>query len=154
MRAISNEEFKIAYQSIDNKKIMYFASQPFAKMLSYDDLEHCKMIGLWQAMRKYDSGKSKFTSYLTNSVTWECLGALNREVFHSGVPIQSIINDFSSIEANDIIEQLDEYSQGIIRQRFTENLTYKEIGKVNGYSHETARKRVVRVLEKIREIVE
>ena len=51
----------------------------------------------------------------------------------------------------DIVTGLDDEDAQIIRQRFYENLTMKEIGVANGYSRETARRRVKRAIDSCKE---
>ena len=50
------------------------------------------------------------------------------------------------------IEKLDEESQRIIFKRFYESKTTKEIGKENGYGRETARRRIIDAVDKLKQL--
>ena len=50
-----------------------------------------------------------------------------------------------------VVEKLDDESRGIIYQRFFESKTAKEIGQENGYGRETARRRIISALEKLKQ---
>lgn len=46
-----------------------------------------------------------------------------------------------------ILDSLPKESEKILRQKYFERLTFKEIGEVNGYSRETARRKLKKAIE-------
>ena len=71
----------------------------------------------------------------------------------------SLISDISGfekeldeIEVLELVQQLDEDSQKIIFKRFYESKTTKEIGKENGYGRETARRRIIEAVDKLKQL--
>ena len=63
-------------------------------------------------------------------------------------------NKFDPIEISEMIEKLDDESKGIIHQRFFESKTAKEIGQENGYGRETARRRIISAIEKLKQCLQ
>lgn len=50
-------------------------------------------------------------------------------------------------QAKLILDSLPEESEKILRQKYFERLTFKEIGEINGYSRETARRKLKKAIE-------
>ena len=153
---ITNEEFKLALSS-KNKSIMNLASLPYLRFLSKEELEGCKLIGLWLALQHYDSAKSKFTTYLYNRVKWQCQDAL-KEV-HSDVTTSGNLDclvdgKFLEDTIEELIQPVDNESQKVISQRFREKMTLEQIGKANKYSRTTAQKRIQKSLKELRKVYE
>ena len=57
----------------------------------------------------------------------------------------------SDMNCYDILEGLPLDVSSIIKQRFVENMTMKEIGSANGYSRETARRKLLKAVKICRE---
>lgn len=78
-KIISNDEFNSAYNNIDNKLIMKKATKKFIYYLDKEELNSCKMVGMWKCLKTYkQESKMKFTTWLYNLVYWECLLELKR----------------------------------------------------------------------------
>ncbi len=63
-------------------------------------------------------------------------------------------NSFSyypAVTCYDILDGLPQDISYIIRQRYMENMTMKEIGSANGYSRETARRKLLKAVKICRE---
>jgi len=58
------------------------------------------------------------------------------------------------IEISELLDKLDDDSRYIIFQRFYESKTAKEIGEENGYGRETARRRIIQALEKLKQCLQ
>lgn len=78
-KEISNELMNEFLENNENQKIMNKAARPFRKVLDYDEVENCKRLAMWKALRSYDSEKgSKFTTFLYRGVYFECKGAASQ----------------------------------------------------------------------------
>lgn len=168
-RKISCEEFRKALHDEDNIKIMKSAirKSPVAKNLTEDEQESCKLIALWNSLQNWDNNPEiKFTTFLYKNVTWQCLlqRQINNKFYKRHITISND-NEFSNrnfhnyLQANDLeemmsfcLQKLPEKTVKILRQRYYENMTLKEIGKQNGYSHETARRNVNLAVKQIKQL--
>jgi len=63
-------------------------------------------------------------------------------------------NNLDSIEVSELLDKLDDDAREVIFQRFYESKTAKEIGEENGYGRETARRRILQALEKLRQCLQ
>lgn len=157
MNTVNDKEYCIAYNCVDNKKIMNFAAKPFIRLIDDDELERCKMIGLWIALQTYNKRKkTKFTSYLKSRVRWECLHYLisNKSMISLNKMKELSVGDgIDKIDLKEAISNLSNEAQKLIYQRFTTGLTFKQMGRLNGYSHETARKKLKKILTELRQIM-
>ena len=154
---INNEEFLIALKNQDNLRIMNKVCGIYSKTLSKDELHRCKLLALWKALSKFNpSLGKKFTSFLYNSIKWECqkeIYSVNKyrrgTVYHDGLFEHFERYDTDILDAIDILPQK---LSKVIKQKFFHSMTMEEIGRENHYSRETARRNVRRGLDKLREI--
>lgn len=160
---VSEIEFKEALENIDNIRIINSACSKYRNIIPAEDLQRCKLISLWEAMKAFDpEGGKKFTSFLYTRVDWECkkqvadiiknktrYAQVNEEIF----PIIGRIDakTFSEIDIKDSINMLSDEFQKVLHQRFFEKLTMEEIAKSNNYSRETARRHIINALKKLKE---
>ena len=63
-------------------------------------------------------------------------------------------NYINKLEVIDIINGLEPETANILEQRFYENMTMKEIGRRNGYSRETARRKLKNAIKTCKMICE
>lgn len=158
MRRISDEEFEEALNNELYQKIMYTAISRYYKAISYDDLYTIKLNALWKSLEKYSDDKgTSFTTYLFNNVIWLCMKHLVAESRHKS-RFKNMGNTFGGSyyddnDTCDILNSLDENLAIVIEQRFFGNMTLKEIGNANGYSHEKANQEIKKGVEKIKEFV-
>ena len=75
------------------------------------------------------------------------------QCLHRGMEKQKN-NYLSKIEVIDIVSDLEPEVAHIIKQRFYNNMTMKEIGKRNGYSRETARRKLKNAIKICKSICE
>lgn len=157
-RIISNEEYELAYNLIDNKKIMNAAAQSFRKKLSSDIIESCCNYALLVCLQKHDNSyKRKFTTSLYMFVKWYCQQALNKENKHVNVKIKPVnpnipLKDHLSAkqEVFNILNLLPENEKRLLTSRFLEGKTLIEIGEEYGYTKQKARSVINKLLKKIR----
>lgn len=67
-------EQEIEQKIIDNEKLVYFViNRHFSDFRNDDDIVQCGRIGLWQACKRYDDEKSKFSTYAVKCIFNEIL---------------------------------------------------------------------------------
>lgn len=164
---VTDEELQKALKNTDNINVMNKICMKYIGIIPYEELERCKLISLWQAIEKYDpsKGNCKFTSFLCNRLFWECQKQLYEIRKTKKIPksdtASSLISEICGFESNpysvemqEALEKLDSESKEIIFKRFYESKTTKEIGKENGYGRETARRRILQALEKLKQCLQ
>tara|TARA_R100000008_G_C3584131_1_gene170809 strand:- start:279 stop:770 length:492 start_codon:yes stop_codon:yes gene_type:complete len=138
--------------------IMNCVSNRYCKAIDVDEIESIKMLTLWKCIDKFDKSRGvKFTSYLYSQLTFAFKNELKKNKkdlwFKNNAEID-ILRPKWSDENTDIPTAFDDTVTGlpeevskILRQRFLSNMTMVEIGKANGYSRETARRRLKSALK-------
>jgi RNA polymerase sigma factor (sigma-70 family) len=153
-----NKQFEEKWNNTDVKNIMNKVSNRYVKNIDMDDLESIKMNTLWKCIEKYDSDKgTKFTSYLYQQLTFALKNQIKkkRKEFNSQRTLEKMdVNQMMYQEVYDIITGLEEEDTKILEQRFYHNMTMKEIGRQNGYSRETARRRLKNAVKLCQNICE
>tara|TARA_Y100000034_G_scaffold124865_1_gene173598 strand:- start:473 stop:964 length:492 start_codon:yes stop_codon:yes gene_type:complete len=156
-KKIYDEEFDTALKNTHNAKIMNKVCGFYKNIIPKEDLHRCKLVALWKALVKFDpSCGQKFTSYLYNSIKWECqkeLYVINK--YRRGLTYNDDLSECFDEDLTEILDAISTLSpklQDAIKQRFFYGLTMEEIGKKNNYSRETARRYVKRGLEKLKDI--
>lgn len=139
-----NKEFEAKWNDSDIKSIMNKVSNRYKKSIDIDDIESIKMNTLWSCIRKFDESKgTKFTSYLFQQLTYAFKNKVKtkRSEFNFDDIEKADVNYQDKLDVIDILNSLDEETTQILEQKFYQNMTMKEIGKTNGYSRETARRK-------------
>ena len=167
MKKASDEELEVALKNRDNINVMNKMCMKYKGIIPYEELERCKLISVWQAVEHYDpsKGNCKFTSFLCNRLFWECqkqLYEINKDKRipkHEGASaliaeISEYNDKTEKMEVLELLDKLDEQSRDILFKRFYESKTAKEIGHDNGYGRETARRRIIGAVEKLRRCLE
>ena len=54
MNNVTNDEFKEAFKNLDNIRIMNKVCSRYRATIPYEEIERCKMIALWQALKAFD----------------------------------------------------------------------------------------------------
>ncbi len=139
-----DKQFEEKWNSPDVQNIMNKVSNRYRRNIDHDDIESIKMDTLWKCIKKYDMSKSKFTSYVYQQITFAFKNKVKkkRNEYNTDTLEKEDTNTRMKMEVTDIITGLDEEDSKILTQRFYDNMTMKEIGKRNGYSRETARRRL------------
>ena len=136
--------------------IMNKVSSHYKNNIDYDEIDSIKMDTLWNCINKYDSTKgSKFTSYLYQQLSFALRSRIKKkkkEYAAEYIQDTSVCSKSQSdITCYDILEGLAIDVSSIIKQRFVENMTMNEIGSANGYSRETARRKLIKAVKICRE---
>ena len=133
----------------DVVNIMNAVSNKYSKSIDLDEIDSIKMLTLWKCIKKFDPDRgAKFTSYLYQQLSFAFKNELKKKKqmwYRDNAQIDSAnSNDSydSYIEFRDTISGLPEDVSTILQQRFLGNMTMVEIAKANGYSRETARRRL------------
>ena len=136
--------------------IMNKVSFPYKNNIDHDEIDSIKMDILWDCINKYDPTRgSKFTSYLYQQLSFAFRSRVKKkkkeyssEFVRDNTPC---LKTQSDTNCYDILEGLPLDVSSIIKQRFVENMTMKEIGNANGYSRETARRKLLKAVKICRE---
>ena len=162
MNDITNEEMKEAIHNEDYQKIMAKASRGFFGLLSYDEIESCKLTALWKALSRYDANLSvgtkkrapKFTSFLYRGVQLECktavkfvmTGKKQQEPIHNNIGSNS-----SVIESMELMDEIKQVKDGnIIEELYFNGLTLKELAEKTGVSKQIIAIRKKRALKSLK----
>ena len=146
--------------------IMNAVANRYSRSIDRDEIESIKMITLWICRDKYDSTRgAKFTSYLYQQLSFAFKNELKKKknmlyldnsqldffgyVFESSthnLKSNTFLKDYRR-EFTDVLTGLPDEISSILKQRFLGNMTMVEIAKANGYSRETARRRLKKAVK-------
>ena len=140
----------------DVVNIMNAVSNKYSKSIDLDEIDSIKMLTLWKCIKKFDPDRgAKFTSYLYQQLSFAFRSRVKKkkkeyssEFVRDNTPC---LKTQSDMNCYDILEGLPLDVSSIIKQRFVENMTMKEIGNANGYSRETARRKLLKAVKICRE---
>ena len=151
--------------------IMNSVANRYSRSIDRDEIESIKMITLWKCRDKYDPTRgAKFTSYLYQQLSFALKNELKKTrnmvhldnaqldfLVHTGSRVSvgcrlasgscSGSNMDHRLEFDDVLTGLPEDVSSILKQRYMGNMTMVEIAKENGYSRETARRRLKRAVK-------
>jgi RNA polymerase sigma factor (sigma-70 family) len=164
MQCANESQFKDAIENEYYKKIMYkVCNENLKGVCTKDEMKSIMMSTLWGCIQKFDSSKKvKFSSYLYRSMQNNSRRVYKKkskyfkdheyiENFHG---LLKVDNDAKN-EARDILMSVQDVNpelHKILVQKFYYGMTNKEIGEVNGYGKEAARKKLKKALELCREL--
>lgn len=151
---ITDEEFSLAWENKDNRLIMNSAIKRYSGLIPADEIVSCKMIGLWESMKSYDGKKGrKFTTYLYSGIQLQCMKTIRNELELK--PIDDVVSymDFNRIYIRDCVDKLEDDDKNLIYDRYFDMKTLKEISSEQGYSIETARRKINKALCKLEKIL-
>ena len=153
-------KFEELWENSDVRNIMNKVSNLYKKNIDFDDIESIKMDTLWNCIKQYDEKRgTKFTSFVYQRLSYAYksflktknpvndVKTLSCETFYTE-PIDK--NQLDQMEVFDIITGLDQETKTLLNQKYYQNLTMAEIGNRNGYSRETARRKLSNAVEKCR----
>ena len=150
MDNILNNNFEEYWKSSDVQNIMNKVANRYKKSIDMDDIESIKMQTLWRCIDKYDESRgTKFTSYLYQQRTFAFKNKLKKKrmEFNNDSIEKQDTNTVNKMEVFDILTGLEPELRDVIDKRFYHNMTMVEIGESNGYSRETARRRLKKALK-------
>ena len=150
MDNILNNNFEEYWKSSDVQNIMNKVANRYKKSIDMDDIESIKMQTLWRCIDKYDESRgTKFTSYLYQQITFAFKNKLKKKrmEFNNDSIEKQDTNTVNKMEVFDMLTGLEPELRDVIDKRFDHNMTMVEIGESNGYSRETARRRLKKALK-------
>lgn len=161
-KEVTNQQFELAYRNEDNIKITNKVLSFYKSVLPDEVLKDCGLKGLWRCLQFHnpDNG-NKLTTSLWRFVRWECenekkkLRTLKSRRRSKSIELFDVEDDTTvSMDIfNDIDSMLDNESSSIIRLRFVEKMTLKEIGVRFGYTKEAARQKLNHALSEVKRLV-
>ena len=139
-----NEKFASKWNDSNVSNIMNKVANRYRANIDVDEIESIKMNTLWKCIEKHDEDKSKFTSFLYSQLSFALKNKVKKKKleYNCSTIEKEDFKAVVSMEYTDILSGLPDDTRQILNQRFYQNLTMKEIGKINGYSRETARRRL------------
>lgn len=150
---ITNTDYNTALINIDNLKIMQNACKKYRGILDTDDIKSCKMIGLWKALGEFDEKYGiKFTTFLYNVVRNECrkrLRQTNKKVRYHTLKSNTSIK--SKIQVEDILTDLQYPISEIMRLRYIDSMSIKDISNQLGMNKNSVRRNIKKAINKIRQ---
>lgn len=132
--------------------IMNSVCNRYRKSIDLDQIDSIKANILWKCVNNYDEKfGAKFTSYLYQQISFACRNELkkkNKEFCTENIS-QNTIDPKSQYggSISEVVDGLPKECADIIVQRFVYNMTMLEIASANGYSRETARRRVSKAIK-------
>tara|TARA_Y100001938_G_C8083574_1_gene430574 strand:- start:238 stop:702 length:465 start_codon:yes stop_codon:yes gene_type:complete len=151
-----DKTFEEKWKSSDVQNIMNKVANRYRTAIDFDDLESIKMQTLWRCIDRYDPDKgTKFTSYLYQQLSFAFKNKLKKKRKEYNVDtLESVDRKIqNAMEVKDMITGLDPEHADILNKRFYYNMTMQEIGTSNGYSRETARRRLKAALKICKKMV-
>jgi RNA polymerase sigma factor (sigma-70 family) len=138
---LMNRNIDEAVVNIDYKKIMDKVCSKYNRFVDADDLSSMRMVTLWQCLNKFDPSRNvKFTSYLYQQLTFAIKNFLKKKKREfTNIPFDVAKESMENMEVV-MLDFPDEYKK-LLRQKYIYRMTMSEIGQINGYSRETARRR-------------
>jgi RNA polymerase sigma factor (sigma-70 family) len=159
---ITDEQFSVAWENEDNRKIMQSAIRRYRGIIPADEMNSCKMIGLWESLKGYDKSKGrKFTTYLYCGILMQCRKRINRFKYitiddvapYMDLNKMNLDAEMTREKVRDSVDKLDADLRDLIYSRYFDGETLKEIAKANGYSIETARRRIKKAICNLKKIL-
>ena len=151
-----DKTFEEKWKSSDVQNIMNKVANRYRTAIDFDDLDSIKMQTLWRCIDRYDPDKgTKFTSYLYQQLSFAFKNKLKKKRKEYNVDtLESVDRKIqNAMEVKDMITGLDPEHADILNKRFYYNMTMQEIGTSNGYSRETARRRLKAALKICKKMV-
>ena len=133
----------------DINGIMYKVLSRYRNSIDADELDSIKMLTLWNCIKKYNPNKGvKFTSFLYSYLTYACKNELKKKSREYGCDNLEAVDERNNWrDLGDIIDGLPPEIAKVLEQRFVYSMTMNEIGFANGYSRETARRRLMHAIQ-------
>lgn len=137
------------------RNIINSVSNKFMYALDHNDISSIAMVTLWKCIEKYDPTKgAKFTSYLYQQLSYALKNELKKKnIEYASDSIEQPISFSIKNEVFDILESLPNGMKTLLEQRFFHNMTMTEIADENGYSRETARRRLKKAIRMCKNLV-
>lgn len=155
--------YEDAWNNVEFRKILNAATKRYSRMLDMDDVQSLHMTTLWKCLEKYkEDSPMSFTTYLYTQALYTTLNLLKKQgrrlkVRNIGdlnldIITQPIDNSLEN-NINQVLSDLKPSERKLIEDRFYHGMTFEEIAELNGFSKETARRKLKYVLRKTKRLV-
>jgi RNA polymerase sigma factor (sigma-70 family) len=154
---ITDKDFLSARDDINNKNILFAAAKKYRFSLNVDEIQSCADLALWKCLINHDHAyKRKFTTSLFKFMAWECLHMIREKTNNDQFLYDTIDNKQKEpdnfIDAQIYLDKLTLNDRNVLCDRFFNHMTLSEIGNKYSYSKETARRRVLKAMDNLRNI--
>ena len=142
-----NRNIDEAVKNIDYKKIMDKVCSKYNRFVDADELSSLRMLTLWDCLKKFDTSRNvKFTSYLYQQLTYAIKNFLKKKKREfTNIPFDVAKDPAENI--NVILIDFPMEYRNLLKQKYISRMTMTEIGLANGYSRETARRKVNKAIK-------
>lgn len=118
------------------------------KTIDPDQIDSIKLNTLWECIKKYNPEKgAKFTSFLYQNLNFAFKNELKKKSREFSTDVLENNTPDTTVNNSDIFDGIPLESAKLIKQKYIYNMTMNEIGKMNGYSRETARRKVAKAVK-------
>ncbi len=175
-REVGNEEFILAQKgnpsdpaslaaAKDNRNVISAVLSRYRGQLPEHSLSHCAHVGLWKALQYHrPEFNQKFTTSLHTVLNWVCLSEY-RSIYGRKRKHQVFFTELTSEHEALLDKGVDdrmshvrecmgllpsESDRKIINQYYFEQMTMQQIAEANGFTKETASKRVAEAVNVLR----
>lgn len=136
---------------------MKSVSKRYVNYLGLDEISQLQKIALFEALRTFDESKNtKFETHLYNITKYTILSSLYNEIKQTRkLSYTSEIKkgiDHNDSRLFEMLYNLNHTDQQLIRNRFVDNMTLKELAAEHNVSIEAMRKRVNKVIRKLKHV--
>jgi DNA-directed RNA polymerase specialized sigma24 family protein len=113
-----------------------------------DQLDSIKLNTLWECAKKYDPKRgTKFTSFLYQNLVFAFKNELKKRIREFATETIEANTVSRSSNLIDVFDGIPKEYASLLEQKYVYNMTMNEIGKQNGYSRETARRKVAKAVK-------
>jgi DNA-directed RNA polymerase specialized sigma24 family protein len=113
-----------------------------------DQLDSIKLNTLWECAKKYDPKRgTKFTSYLYQNLVFAFKNEIKKRIREYPTETIELNTPAKGTSNTDIFDGIPEEYVNLLEQKYIYNMTMNEIGNRNGYSRETARRKVAKAVK-------
>ncbi len=153
-----NKIFLEKYNDDNISRLINSMVKPYRSWLDKEEIENCKVDGLWKALKKFDnSRKSSLNTFICNYVKWEC-----RKLIHKKNKVNEKKENFRLNYKKKEVKNFDELylyigfltqeQQKIVKMRL-ENRSLAEIGRILKIRRFTIRRIYEQAVEKLRALI-
>lgn len=112
-----------------------------------DQLDSIKLNTLWECSKKYNPNRgTKFTSYLYQNLVFAFKNELKKNIREFPTETIELNTPARANNTTDIFDGMPKEYANLLEQKYVYNMTMNEIGDRNGYSRETARRKVAKAV--------
>lgn len=139
-----NNEFSKELAKQKNKMAMSAAARSFSSCLAPDELEQCKLLGLWKTVNNFDRKfGNRFTSLLYTNVRFECINQIKRNKPRAqSLFDESIEEPVKEYHFHELVDGLSDTNKELLYQKYIQCYTLQEMAHRNKCSISCVRRKV------------